>query len=500
MNFPPVTSPADKAVHSKAPAGTFGSHAAADSTANPNLSLGLVAQGTSAYGFSLTPEVKSADVPVTTVVDWGDGQTSTTKSTGGSQDKSTHSYAKLGTYTITVTATDESANQVVNKMTVTTYGSLYTPYGPTRLLDTRSSGVQPYTNARVQIGGNGGIPVGVTAVALNVTVTNATTAGHITAYGEGTTRPTTSNLNFNAGQTVPNLVIVPVGANGYVDLYNGGWGSVDLIADVAGYFSSSSTSGYTSLASTRIADTRDGTGTSAAGQLGAGASFSLPIAGGAGGQLPVSGVTSVALNVTVTNPRSAGFLTVYPGGQTAPTASNVNFVADQTVANSVIAPVGADGRIQIKNGGWQPADVIVDVVGYYSAASRSAYLPASPVRLIDTREEVEGPLLRSQYYPVPLGKDLPTVTGFVLNTTVTNTTGVGFLAVTPDPNSWDSYLNGTAYVPNRQPGSVLNWQRAQTVPNLVQASSGSTGVIDFWNVSDGSADLIVDLFGFYTTD
>ena len=54
-------------------------------------------------------------------------------------------------------------------------------------------------------------------------------------WPSGTPRPQTSNLNFQAGQNIPNLVIVPVGADGKFQLYNGSPGAVHLIADVAGY-------------------------------------------------------------------------------------------------------------------------------------------------------------------------------------------------------------------------------------------------------------------------
>ena len=72
---------------------------------------------------------------------------------------------------------------------------------------------------------------------MNVTVTAPSApAGHITVYPDGTTLPTASNLNFTAGETVPNLVITPVGSDGEVDLYNGSAGTVQLVADVSGYF------------------------------------------------------------------------------------------------------------------------------------------------------------------------------------------------------------------------------------------------------------------------
>ena len=50
---------------------------------------------------------------------------------------------------------------------------------------------------------------------MNVTVTDPTWDGYVTVYpGDVADRPTASNLNFVAGQTVPNLVTVKVPASG----------------------------------------------------------------------------------------------------------------------------------------------------------------------------------------------------------------------------------------------------------------------------------------------
>jgi hypothetical protein len=120
---------------------------------------------------------------------------------------------------------------------------------PARLLDTRSgvgagkAAVAAGGTVRLQVAGRGGVPVsGVSAVVLNVTVTAPTSAGYVTVYGDGTARPGASNLNFVKAQTVPNLVIAPLGVNGKVDLYNGSGGSVQIVADVSGYTLSDSTS------------------------------------------------------------------------------------------------------------------------------------------------------------------------------------------------------------------------------------------------------------------
>ncbi|MFF1408459.1 hypothetical protein ACFVX6_01460 [Streptomyces sp. NPDC058289] len=499
---PKSTSPAGQSTLRTAPATKSAPTATALSATadgNQGLEVGLTATPLSAHAIELKSEITSAATPLTVVVDYGDTHSTVSQASGSQTLTEQHTYTELGTYTVKVTVTD-SANNVVasNQLSVTTEGSDYTPYGPTRLLDTRNgtgavaSKVARYTSARVKIGGNGTIPAGVTAVVLNVTVTNTTSGGHITAFANGTTRPTTSNVNFAPGQTVPNLVIVPVGADGYVNLYNGGWESVDLIADVTGYFTRSASSGYTPLAPARFVDSRIALG-APKGQVPGYGIFSTQITGL--GKVPASGVTAVALNVTVTNPMSDGHLTVFPSGQQVPTASNVNFTTGQTIANSVIVPVGPDGRISIRNGGWKSADVIVDVVGYYSPQSKGSYLPfEEPGRFVDTRDpddDAYGPLAGRAYIYAPLSAPGQGVTGFVLNATVTNTKDAGFLAVGPDPSTGE---------PVAPTSSTLNWTPGKTVPNLVQTSTGETGVVDFWNQSDGDIDLILDVFGLYQED
>ena len=283
--------------------------------------------------------------PVSATVDWGDTTTSS-GTLSGTTVTASHTYEKLGTYTVTVTVTDNESDTVVNTVTVTTAGSDYTAYGPTRVLDTRygtgapKAPVKARSVTQVKFAGNGGIPADVTAVVLNVTVTEPTAAGFVTVYGDGTARPTSSNVNFVKGQTVPNQVIAPVGADGKVDFYNASTGSTDLIADVAGYFTQTASSGYSSLTPYRLVDTRYGTGEPKR-QLAGKGSFAVQIAGNDGGKLPASGITAVALNITSTGSQGAGFLTAYADGTKTPTASNVNFTANQTIANSVITPVAA---------------------------------------------------------------------------------------------------------------------------------------------------------------
>jgi len=108
-----------------------------------------------------------------------------------------------------------------------------------RLLDTRNTTgpVAARGTVHVMVAGIAGVPAtGVSAVVLNLTATEGAASGYITAYATGTSQPAGSNLNFVKGQTIPNLVVVPVGADGSITLYNGSTGTTQLIADLAGYF------------------------------------------------------------------------------------------------------------------------------------------------------------------------------------------------------------------------------------------------------------------------
>jgi hypothetical protein len=206
----------------------------------------------------------------------------------------------------------------------------------------------------------------VSAVALNVTVTEPTRAGFVSVYGDGTIRSSASNLNFVAAQTVPNLVIAPVGANGKVALYSGSAGTIQLIADVSGYFLAGApvmAGAFGSLAPSRLLDTRVGMGAPQA-VVPAGGTLHLQVTGQNG--VPASEVSAVALNVTVTEPTRAGFVSVYGDGTIRSSASDLNFVAAQTVPNLVIAPVGANGKVALYNGSAGTIQLIADVSGWFT--------------------------------------------------------------------------------------------------------------------------------------
>ena len=78
-----------------------------------------------------------------------------------------------------------------------------------------------------------------------------------------------------------------------------------------------------------------------------------------------AGAASVVLNVTVTGPTGAGFVTVYPCGIDRPLASNLNYGVGTTAANAVLVKVGVEGKVCLYNS--NPTQLIADVSGYVPA-------------------------------------------------------------------------------------------------------------------------------------
>ena len=111
---------------------------------------------------------------------------------------------------------------------------------PARLLDDRiavglSGPWGPAQSRSLPVAGVGPIPGSATALTLNTAVTNATAPSFITLYPDATPLPTTSNLNFAAGETTANLTITKIAPTGAIAIYNTD-GNVDIVADAAGYF------------------------------------------------------------------------------------------------------------------------------------------------------------------------------------------------------------------------------------------------------------------------
>jgi hypothetical protein len=334
---------------------------------------------------------------------------------------------------------------------------------------------------------------------MNVTVADSTAGGNITAYPAGTVIPTTSNLNFTAGQTVPNLVTVQVGAGDSVDLRNASTGSSDLIADVEGYYVAAPGSFYLPNTPQRILDTRKGIGAAEA-PVAAGGNVALTVpqcVSGSGASAVTSPAVAVAVNVTVVSPTSSGYITAYPGQTTAPAASNLNFSKGETVPNLVVAKVGSDGKVDLHNGSPGTVQLVADLEGCYSTALGGAFVPVAPYRALDTRtglgQDIAGGGFPAQpdrdvvwqpsnTAPVAFSNDTPVAA--VMNVTVTQPQAGGDIRAYPS----------TASLPT---ASNLNFTAGETVPNLVMVASSGFD-ISLYNDSVGKTQLIADVFGYFS--
>jgi hypothetical protein len=117
-------------------------------------------------------------------------------------------------------------------------GGSITGKTPTRELDTRAGTAFGQGETRqMTIQGLPGIPAGAKTVILKVTAADPTAnGGYLTVWptSAGSTPPNVSNLNFNAGMNIPNLVITQIGTDGKINIFNA-FGSTHVLVDVLGY-------------------------------------------------------------------------------------------------------------------------------------------------------------------------------------------------------------------------------------------------------------------------
>lgn len=385
-------------------------------------------------------------------------------------------------------------------------GSSYSPIVPTRIVDTRigkgGSTLGAFQTLSVTLP-TSVVPSSAVAIVANVTVTNTQSSGYLTIYPANQSRPNASEINWSTGETVPNLVTVPTGS-GTIDFYNGSNGSTDVIVDVEGYYNSPSNSTgasghYFPLPPYRIVDTRGGTASAYSGDtLGPKGTLTVNVLGKGG--IPGFGVSAIVANVTVTNTTSLSYLTVWPSGTTMPTASNLNWTQGQTVANRVTVPLSQSGGLSFYNNAGN-ADVIVDVVGYYSDSTGSPtqgllFNPVSVSRVVDTRSGlggVTGPVGpdTAQTYTIAGSNGIPSSTAsnpaqaVVLNLTEASTTATGgYLTVYPD---------GAA----PPLSSDLNFSSGEVKANMDVVGLSSSGTVSIYN-AQGSTQYIVDVFGYFT--
>jgi hypothetical protein len=359
---------------------------------------------------------------------------------------------------------------------------------PVRLIDTRS-GLGVSAPGRLSAGQTLELPItqsaaSTTAVALNVTVTEPAATGFLTVYPCDQNRPKVSNLNYVTGETVPNLVNVKLSVTRSVCIF--AQQPTHVIADLAGTFEAGGGAGAQPVSPERLLDTRIPIGVPAAGKVVGGEVLTLQVAGRGG--VPASGASAVTMNVTVTEPELAGFVTVYPCDRSRPTASNLNYTPGQTVPNLVSVRLSATGTVCLFS--QRTTHLVADLSAWYSVDEQDGFRELAPERILDTREGIGAPAAKVTSGSVLAlqvagrgGVPLSGATAVTMNVTVTEAGGDGFVTAYPCDR-------------DRPTASNVNHSSGETVPNLVTVQLSATGTVCLFAQRD--VHLLADVAGYFS--
>jgi glucose/arabinose dehydrogenase len=379
----------------------------------------------------------------------------------------------------------------------TTTPAGFTALTPVRALDTRT-GPTPTgwpigkkldngSPLDLEVAGVNGVPSNASAVVLNVTSTEATSAlSYITAWPSGTPRPLTSSLNLQPNANVANSITVAPGVGGKVSFFTN-TATTQLVVDVLGYYAPTSGDRFTGTSPSRVFDTRTGpvpAGQTIGQKLSGSASVRLPLRGG----VVANDATAVVVNITATQASTAAaFVTAWPAGQTRPTASNLNLQPAYNVSNLALVKLGTGGAIDLYTNTGS-THLVVDVVGYFRPSAGDRFIALSPSRMLDTRSG--SPLGGAQRSAQVAGmQGIPgDATSVVLNATATQASSSGgFLSV------WGK----GAPVPQPMTSS-LNYRPPFNVPNQIITKVGNDDSITMLNGA-GTVHIVLDASGYFTS-
>jgi glucose/arabinose dehydrogenase len=239
-------------------------------------------------------------------------------------------------------------------------GDGYAGISPVRVVDTRNGTglaaglITPGQIVQIPLDA-ASAPADASAVVANVTVTEPSGAGYLTVFPCAQGAPLASNVNFSAGQTVSNLVMV--GLDVHRQLCATTNATLHLVVDVSGWVTKIG-GAPVQVTPFRTLDTRT----------------TVPLAAGQTVRLDASamgapsGATALIANITAVDTAAAGYVTVVPCEAGTPPVSNVNFAASDTRPVLTMTTLGASRMVCVHTS--QPIDLLVDVQGWIVAAPK----------------------------------------------------------------------------------------------------------------------------------
>ncbi len=233
---------------------------------------------------------------------------------------------------------------------------------PTRIYSAALAGGATVT---VPVLGLGGVPTqaglpgnGIIAVVVNVGANNPTSTGHIRVWPSTSAMPNASSNNFVVGDSRINQVITEIGSDGAIKVFNATSGPLTLTVDTVGWFQWGGLA-FKPLTPIRPLDTR------APLDLVAPGDFREVQIRGFGGVPNSTDVKAVVLNVASVSSAAAGSIDTGPSGVVAGLPGLLH-PAGENVANLTTVPIGADGKIRVRNNSAGSSHIIVDITGYYT--------------------------------------------------------------------------------------------------------------------------------------
>jgi hypothetical protein len=358
-------------------------------------------------------------------------------------------------------------------------GAATTPVRPDRVLDTRLGIGAPV--GRLQPGAtlimplSGRVPGGTTAVMLNVTATEALRQGFVTAWPCDEAKPATSVVNFVATDAAPNAVAIKLAPAGVCFAASA---PVHLVVDVMASFTGAAD--FVGSTPNRVLDsriTRD--------PLRAMVERRIPIAGTLG--IP-GNAQAAALNITVVEPRSAGWVVAYPCGN-QPATSTVNFRAGEIIPNLTVVGL-TGGAVCLKS--MVDTEIVVDTFGW--STNTGDLRVASPQRILDTRDGTGG-------HPGPARVDQPVRLRVAGRGGIPNSASAALLTITVVARGASGYVTAWPCDEPKPTASVLNMTAGAFRSNqaLVKMSAVSGEVCLQAYTPDGSyVNLVADVAGWVT--
>lgn len=253
-------------------------------------------------------------------------------------------------------------------------------------------------------------------------------------------------------------------------------------------------SAFVAVAPARVADTRIAAGTP--GPLAAGETRTLSVAADVGGAGVVPATaTAVAYNLTVPNPGTDGHLRVMPGDEPDTATSAINVRRGETIANASVVALDGARRIKVANALAGPAEVVLDVLGYYLPAEQGAgdrFVSLPPARVHDAALAAEGLVPAGGDRIISLAQSVdgaaavpPGASAAAYNVTVAGVSGPGHLRIMPGDAAGS-------------PTSALNWAAAdERIANASVVSLDAAGRMKVHNGSGEPVRVVVDVMGYF---